>query len=66
MQDVSRAAVSDHAVVHLHNALITLFTGHQFGNHGAILLVNSGLVGVLATDRVHPIVIAVIVILGRS
>lgn len=59
-----RVAPAAAVLVDLHDALVAFLAGHQLGNHGAILLVNSRLVGIGAANGARLVV--TVVLLARD
>jgi len=64
MQQV-RVATTATAIFHLHDSFVALLAGHQLGNHGTVLLVNGGLVGVWPANRTA-LVVAVVLVLALN
>lgn len=52
-------------LINLHDSFVALLTRHQLGNHGAILLVNSGLVCIGPANRAS-FVVTVMLLLALS
>ena len=51
-------------VLQPHDALITLFSRHQLGNHGVVLGINVRFIRIISVDRSAILVIIAVVVLG--